>query len=91
MIEWLRQKLATWGWIAYEFTQRTKIIRINEFRSVHITYNYKGDVDIGVCNPKPKFKTVVHLKVAYPDLNTVELTKFLEDEEVQTSEVNPEQ
>lgn len=83
MIDWIRRKIAKWGWYAYEHEERLKIIGVNDYRSVHVCYTYNGDVKVSVCNLQP-FKSVATLNVAYPNLNTVTLMKHLESEELQS-------
>lgn len=72
MFDWIKRRIALWGWWNYENVKQLKIITPNEHRSVHVRYNYKGDVEISVCNTNKPFTTIARLKVAYPNLNTVE-------------------
>ena len=80
MLDWLREKLARWGWIAFECTRRSRWINAGRFRYVHVQYTYNGDVKISVSNTTPH-KLIAQLEVSYPDQNNIKFTNFLECEE----------
>ena len=79
MIDWIRYKLARWGWKAFEYTKRSKWINAGDYRSVHVEYTYNGDVKISVSNDKPH-KLIAQLEVSYPNQNKIEFTNFLDSE-----------
>ena len=85
MFNWLRRRIALWGWFAYDFTKRLQIVEVNEYRSVHVHYKYNGDVEVTICNLKP-FKIVATMSVTRPNLNEIEFKKYLQYEPIPTLE-----
>jgi len=85
MFEWLKRKIAQWGWFAYDHEEHLKIIRANQYRSVHVNYTWSGDVEVSVCNTSKPFQVVCVLKVSKPNYNEIELKKHLEYEPLQIS------
>jgi len=75
MFEWIRRKLAIWGYITFQTRQVSKYIKVNDHKTVSVTYKYNGDVDIAIAEHKP-YKLLVIFKA--PHNGEFETINYLE-------------